>query len=84
MESSIGIKSVKVNQSKIPFKNDDAIQFKLKKMQILLRISALVYLGNIVRNLSVALNKFNNNLTKQYYMNIEKSSERFNKTLNRL
>ena len=29
--------------------------------------------GNFVRKLPVALNKFNNNSTKQYYMNIEKS-----------
>ena len=31
----------------------------------------------LVRKLPVALNKFNNNSTKQYYMNIEKSSHNF-------
>ena len=30
-----------------------------------------------MRTLPVALNKFNNNLTKQYYMNIEKSCHNF-------
>ena len=33
--------------------------------------------GNLVRILPVALNKFNNNSTKQYYMNIEKSCHNF-------
>ena len=33
--------------------------------------------GNLVRKLPVAFNKFNNNLAKQYYMNIEKNCHNF-------
>ena len=33
--------------------------------------------GNLVGKLPVTLNKFNNNLTKQYFINIEKSCHSF-------
>ena len=39
---SLGMKSGKVNQSKIALKNDDAIQLNLHKMQISSRISTLI------------------------------------------
>ena len=67
------MKSNKVNRSKITLKNDDAIQFQPTK-------NAHSYsdlAGNLVRKLSVALNKFNNNSTKQNYMNVEKICHNF-------
>ena len=49
----------------------------LRKMQILFKDFQSDLAGNLVRILLVALNKFNNNSMKQYYMNIEKSCHNF-------
>ena len=67
------MKSGKVNQSKIGLKNNSAIQFEPMKNANIFKNFYSDLAGNFVRKLPVALNKFNNNSTKQYYMNIEKS-----------
>ena len=41
-------------------------------MTILQNIFSLTLAGHLVQKWSVALNKFNNNLTKYYYISIEK------------
>ena len=74
---SLGIKSGKVNQSKIALKNDGAIQFEPTKNANIFKDFYSDLAGTLVRKLPVALNKFNNNSTKQYYMNIEKSCHNF-------
>ena len=74
---SLGIKSGKVNQSKIALKNDGAIQFEPMKNANIFKDFYSDLAGTLVRKLPVALNKFNNNSTKQYYMNIEKSCHNF-------
>ena len=71
------MKSGKVNQSKINLKNDGAIQFEPTKNVNIFKDFYSDLAGNLVRKLPVALNKFNNNLTKQYYINIEKSYHEF-------
>ena len=74
---SLGMKSGKVNQSKIALKNDDAIQFEPTKNDYIFKDFYSDFTGNLVRKLLVAFDKFNNNLTKQYYMNIGKSCHNF-------
>ena len=71
------MKSGKVNQLKIALKNDGAIQFEPTKNANIFKDFYSDLAGTLVRKLPVALNKFNNNLTKQYYMNIEKSRHNF-------
>ena len=63
------MKSGKVNQSKSALKNDGAIQYKPTKNANIFKDFYSDLAGNPVRKLSVALNKFNNYSTKQYYMN---------------
>ena len=58
-------------------KNNGAIQFKLTKNANILKDFYSDLAGKLVRKLSVALNKTNNNSAKQYYMNIEKSCHNF-------
>ena len=67
------MKSGKENQSKIAFKKDGTIQFEPIKNSNVFKDFYSNLAGNLVRKLPVALNKFNNNLMKQYYMNIGKS-----------
>ena len=74
---SLGMKSDKVNQSKIVFKKDGAIQLEPTKNANTFKDFFFNLAGNLVRKLPVALNKFNNNMTKQYYMNIEKNYQNF-------
>ena len=66
------MKSGKVNQSKITLKKDGAIQFEIITNENTFRDFYSDLAGNLVRKLPVALNKFNNNSRKQYYINIEK------------
>ena len=63
---SLGTKSDKVNQSKIALKNDGAIQFEPTKNANIFKDFYSDLAGKLVRKLSVALNKFNINSTKQY------------------
>ena len=74
MEKSeaLRMKSDKVNQSKILLKKDDAIQFEPAENANAFKDFYPDLADNLVRKLPVILSKFNNNLTKQYYMNIEK------------
>ena len=74
---SLGMKSNKVNQSKIALENDGAIQFEPTKNANIFKDFYSDLAGTLMRKLPVALNKFNNNSTKQYYMNIEKSCHNF-------
>ena len=67
------MKSGKVNQPKITLKNDGAIQFEPLKNANIFKEFYSDLAGKLMRKLPVALNKFNNNSTKQYYMNIKKS-----------
>ena len=71
------MKSDKVNQSKIALKNDGAIQFEPTKNANIFKDFYSDLAGTLVRKLPVALNKFNNNSKKQYYMNIEKICQNF-------
>ena len=71
------MKSGKVNQSKIALKNDGAVQFEPMKNANIFKDFYSDLAGILVRKLPVLLNKFNNNSTKQYYMNIEKSCHNF-------
>ena len=71
------MKSGKVNQSKNALKSDDAIQFEPTKNENIFNDFYSDLAGNLVRKLLVAFDKFNNNLTKQYYMNMEKSCHNF-------
>ena len=68
---SLGMKSGTVNQSKIASKNNDALQFEHTKNANIFKDFYSDLAGKLVRKLSFALTKINNNLTKQYYMNIE-------------
>ena len=70
---SLGMKSGKVNQSKTAFKTDGAIQIEPTKKTNIFKDFYSDIAGNLVIKFPVALNKFNNNSTKQYYINIEKS-----------
>ena len=74
---SIRMKPGKVNQSKIALEINGDVQFEPKtwKSENAKNFKDLYsdLAGNLVRTLPVALNKFNNNSTKQYYMNIETS-----------
>ena len=60
---SLGMKSGKVNQSKIALKNDGAIQFEPTKNANIFKDFYSDLAGTLVRKLPVALNKFNNNST---------------------
>ena len=71
------MKSGIVNQSKIALKNDGAIQFEPTKNANIFTDFCFDLVGNLVRKLPVALNKINNNSTKQCYMNIEKNCHDF-------
>ena len=71
------MKSGKINQWKIALKNDGAIQFEPTKNENIFKYFYSDLAGKLVRKLPVALNKFKNNSTKQYYMNIEKSCRNF-------
>ena len=71
------MKSGKVNQSKNALKSDDATQFEPTKNENICNDFYSDLAGNLVRKLLVAFDKFNNNLTKQYYMNMEKSCHNF-------
>ena len=71
------MKSGKLNQSIIVLTNNRAIQFEPTKNANICKDFYSDLVGNLVRKLSVALDKFNNNSTKQYYMNIEKSCHDF-------
>ena len=71
------MKSGKVNQSKNALKSDDAIQFEPTKNENIFNDFYSDLAGNLVRKLLVAFDKFNNNLTKQYYMNMEKNCHNF-------
>ena len=73
MESS----KVLRNRSKVALKNYDAIQFEPMKNANTFKDFYSDLAGNLVRKLPVALNKFNNNSTKHYYMNIAKSCHNF-------
>ena len=58
-------------------KIDGAIQFEPTKNVNIFQNVYSDLAGNLVRKLPVALNKFNNDSTKQYYMNIKKSCYNF-------
>ena len=80
------MESGKVNQSKTAFKKDGAIQFEPTKNENIFKDFYSGLAGNLVRKLPVTINKFNNNLMKQYYMNIENTCHKFklcNATLER-
>ena len=74
---SLGMKSGKVNKSKIDLKNDGAIKFEPTKNANIFKEFYSDLAGTLVRKLSVPINKFNNNSMKQYYLNIEKSCHNF-------
>ena len=59
------------------FKKDGAIGFEPTKNANTFWDFYTALAGKLVTKLPAALNKFNNNLTKQYYMNIEKSCYNF-------
>ena len=71
------MKSGRVNQSKIALKNDGGIHFESTKTANIFKDCYFDLAGKLVRKLPVAPNKFNNNSTKQYYMNVEKSYHNF-------
>ena len=74
---SLGVKSGKVNQSKIALKKDKAIQFEPTKNANIFKDLYSDLARKLLRKLAVALNKFNNNSAQQHYMNIEKSFHNF-------
>ena len=67
------MKSGKVYLSKISLKIDGAIQFEPTKNAYIFKDFYSGLVGTLVKKLPVAPNKFNNNLTKQYHMNIKKN-----------
>ena len=74
---SLGIKLGNVNQSNISLKKNGVIQFEPTNIANAFKDIYSDFTGNLVRKLPVALNKFNYNSTKQYYMTIEKSCLNF-------
>ena len=58
-------------------KNDGAIQIEPTKNANIFKDFYSDVAGTLIRKLPVALNKLNNNSTKQYYMIIEKSCHNF-------
>ena len=74
---SLGMKSGKVNQSKITLRNDDANQFESTKNENIFKNLYSDLAAKLVRMLPVAVNKFNDNSTKKYYLNIEKNCHNF-------
>ena len=74
---SLGMKSDKISQSKMALKNDGAIQFKNVKNANIFQDFFSDLAEKLVRKLPVALNRFNNNSTKQYYMNVLKNYHNF-------
>ena len=64
------MKSGKVNQSKIVLKNDGVIQFEHTKNANIFIDFYSDLTGKPVRKLPVALNRFNNNSTKQCCINV--------------
>ena len=75
------MKSGKINQAKIALKNDVAIQFKPTKNANIFKDFYSDLAEKLVRKLPVALSKFSNNSTKQYYMNIEKRCHHFERAM---
>ena len=71
------MKSSNVNQSKIALKKYDDIQFKPTKNANTFKDFYSGSAGNLVAKMPVALNKFNKNSTKQYYMNMDKNCHNF-------
>ena len=71
------MKSGNINQSKIALKKDGAIQLETTKDANTFKDFHFDLAGNLVRKLPVALNKFNNKLTNQYYMKLEKNYHNF-------
>ena len=63
--------------TKIALKDNGAIQFEPTKNANIFKDFYSGLAGNLVKKLPVALNKFNNNLTKEYYMNIDKICHNF-------
>ena len=63
--------------TKIALKDNGAIQFEPTKNANIFKDFYSDLAGNLVRKLPVALNKFNNNSTKKYYMNIDKICHNF-------
>ena len=63
-----------LKQSKIALEKDGTIQFQLaSKKKNANTFKDFNLAGNLVRKLPVTPNKFNKNLMKQYYKNIEKN-----------
>ena len=67
----------KVNQSKIALKDIGAIQFEPMKNATIFRNFYSDLARKPGQKSRVVLNKFKNNSTKQYYMDIEKSCHNF-------
>ena len=74
---SLGIKLGNVNQSNISLKKNGVIQFEPTNIANTFKDIYSDFTGNLVRKLPVALNKFNNNSAKQYYMTVEKNCHNF-------
>ena len=66
-----------MNQSKIALKNDGATQFESTENLNIFKDFYSDLAATLTRKLPVALKKLNNNSTKKYYMNIEKSCHNF-------
>ena len=66
-----------MSQSKIALKNYCAFQFEPARNSNIFKDFYCDLAGKQVRTFPVALNKFNNNSTNQYYINIEKSYHNF-------
>ena len=62
-----------LKQSKIALEKDGTMQFQLASKKNANTFKDFDLAGNLVRKLPVASNKFNKNLMKQYYKNIEKN-----------
>ena len=74
---SLGMKLSKLNQPNIALKRNCVIQFEPKKNANTFKDFHSDLPENLLRKWPVALNKFNNNSTKQYYMNIDKNYHNF-------
>ena len=74
---SLGMKSDRVNQSKIAVKSNGSIQFETTRNANVFKDFNSDLAGNLVRKLPVTLCKFNNNSTEHYYINIEKNCHNF-------
>ena len=74
---SLGMKSGKVNHLNIVLKKDGAIQFEPTKNANTFKDFYPDLADNVIRKLPDVFSNFNNNLTKQYYMNVEKNCRNF-------